>query len=257
MSADLYQLFIYGFLKQPKLVRIMKKIAMIAIVIGLAVFLTAIMALSDSSNQMTADVITLQAPHTDGGMSVEKALLERRSVRSFTNESLTLDEVSQLCWAAQGVTDDKGHRTSPSAMATYPLEVYLLAGNVTGLPSGVYHYFPQGHNLTTISLGNKIPELFNSSMGGKEDWRKGSPAVFIVTGVFERINKIPGQDLSRFVYVEAGTASENLLLEVVSLGLGATYTAGFDENKTKEYLGLKSGETPIGILPVGHKTSAT
>jgi SagB-type dehydrogenase family enzyme len=255
-SADLYQLFIYGISKQSYLARNMKKIAMIAIVIGLAVFLTAIMAMSDSSNQRTAEVITLQEPHTDGGMSVEKALLERRSVRSFTNESLTLDEVSSLCWAAQGVTDDKGHRTSPSAMATYPLEVYLLAGNVTGLPSGVYHYSPQGHNLTTISPGNKIPELFNSSMGGKEDWRKGSPAVFIVTGIFERINKIPGQDLSRFVYVEAGTASENLLLEVVSLGLGATYTAGFDENKTREYLGLKSGETPIGVLPVGHKTSA-
>jgi len=231
----------------------MKKIAMITIVIGLAVLFTAIMAQSDSSNQKTADVITLQQPHTDGEMSVEKALLERRSVRSFTNESLTLDEVAQLCWAAQGVTDDKGHRTSPSAMATYPLEIYLLAGNVTGLPSGVYHYSPKGHNLTAIAEGNKIPELFNSSMGDKEDWRKGAPAIFIVTGVFERMNKIPGQDLSRFVYVEAGTASENLLLEVVSLGLGATYTAGFDENKTREHLGLASGETPIAVLPVGRK----
>ncbi|MDD2834763.1 MAG: SagB/ThcOx family dehydrogenase [Methanothrix sp.] len=229
---------------------------MIAIVIGLAVFFTAIMAQSDSSNQMAADVITLQEPHIDGGISVEKALLERRSIRSFSDEALTLEEVSLLCWAAQGVTDDKGHRTSPSAMATYPLELYLLAGNVTGLPSGVYHYSPQGHNLTAISEGTKIPELFNSSMGGKEDWRKSAPAVFIVTGVFERMNKIPGQDLSRFVYVEAGTASENLLLEVVSLGLGSTYTAGFDENKTREYLSLESGETPIAVLPVGHKLEA-
>jgi SagB-type dehydrogenase family enzyme len=141
-------------------------------------------------------------------------------------------------------------------MATYPLELYLLAGNVTGLPDGIYHYSPQGHNLTAISNGDKIPDLFGSSTGGREDWRKSAAAVFVVTGVFERTNKIPGQDLSRFVYVEAGTASENLLLEVVSLGLGATYTAGFDENKTEEYLSLAPGETPIAIIPVGHKAEA-
>ena len=234
----------------------MRKLGMIILAVGLAVLLTAIMAVSVSSNQEASDVVKLPQPSTDGGISVEKALLERRSIRSFNNESLTIEEVSQLCWAAQGVTDDKGHRTSPSAMATYPLEVYLLAGNVTGLPAGVYHYSPQGHNLTAISMGNKIPELFNSSMGGRKDWRKNSPAVFIITGVFERINKVPGQDLSRFVYVEAGTASENLLLQVVSLDLGATYTASFDENKTREYLALASGETPIAVLPVGHKTSA-
>ena len=156
---------------------------MIASLVGLAFLLTADNSqCADSSNQEATDVIKLPQPRTDGGISVEKALLERRSIRSFSDEALTLEEVSQLCWAAQGVTDDKGHRTSPSAMAIYPLEIYLLAGNVTGLPSGVYHYSPQGHNLTTISQGNKIPELFNSSMGGKEDWRKGAPAVFIVTG---------------------------------------------------------------------------
>ena len=226
---------------------------MIVFVVGLFVLLTAIMAVSVSSKQEASDVVKLPQPRTDGGMSVEKALLERRSIRSFRNESLTLDEISQLCWAAQGITDDKGHRTSPSAMATYPLEVYLLAGNVTNLPAGVYHYSPLGHNLTLISKGNKIPELFNSSRGGREDWRKGSPAVFIITGVFERTDKVPGLDLNRFVYIEAGTSAENLLLEVVSLGLGSTYTAGFDENKTKEYLGLSLGEEPIGVLPVGRK----
>jgi len=227
---------------------------MIVFVGGLFVLLTAIMAVSASSNQEASDVVTLPQPRTDGGMSVERALLERRSIRSFRNESLTLHEISQLCWAAQGITDDKGHRTAPSAMATYPLEVYLLAGNVTNLPAGVYHYSPQGHNLTLISRGNKIPELFNSSSGGQEDWMTGSPAIFIITGVFERTNKISGQDLSRFVYIEAGTSAENLLLEVVSLGLGSTYTVGFDENKTKEYLGLSVGEETIGVLPVGRKT---
>ncbi len=235
----------------------MGKPAMIAFMVGLAFLLTAIMAVLANSSQEVSDVIDLPQPRTDGGISVEKALLERRSLRSFKDESLTLDEVSQLCWAAQGVTDDKGHRTSPSAMATYPLEVYLLAGNVSGLPEGVYHYSPQGHNLTTISLVNKISELFkvpdrfNAIRGGREDWRKGSPAVFIITGVFKRTNKLPGQDLNWLVYIEAGAAAENLLLEVVSLGLGSTYTASFDRDKIKEYLALPPGEEPIGVLPVG------
>ena len=87
-------------------------------------------------------------------------------------------------------------------------------------------------------------------MRGRADWRAGSPAVFMVTGAFDRINR-DGQDLGRFAYVEAGTASENLLLEVVSLGLGATYTASFDEAMVREYLELPENETPIAAIPVG------
>lgn len=230
----------------------MKKIGFIAIV-GLIILAVAALALSDNSKTDASGVVKLPAPRTDGGISVEKALSERRSIRSFKNGSLTIDEISQLLWAAQGITDDKGHRTSPSAMASYPLEIYLLAGNVTELPAGVYHYSPEGHNISTVALGNKIPELFGTPMNGKTDWRASAPAIFIVTGVFERVNKVPGQDLSRFVHVEAGTASENLLLEVVSLGLGATYTAGFDENKTRECLGLADGQDPIAVIPVGRK----
>lgn len=230
----------------------MKKIGLIALV-GLIILAVAAIALPGNSKMDASGVVKLPAPRTDGGISVEKALSERRSIRSFKNESLTIDEISQLLWAAQGITDDKGHRTSPSAMASYPLEIYLLAGNITGLPAGVYHYSPEGHNVSTVALGDKISDLFGTSMNGKADWRASAPAIFIVTGVFERVNKVPGQDLSRFVHVEAGTASENLLLEVVSLGLGATYTAGFDANKTRECLGLVSGQDPIAVIPVGRK----
>ena len=205
----------------------------------------------DSSKSESSNAVKLPVQRTDKGISVEKALLARRSKRSFKNEPLTLEEVSQLLWAAQGITDDKGHRTSPSAMASYPLEIYLLSGNVTGLPSGVYHYSPKENSLNVISLGNKIDELFGTSTSSKKDWRTAAPAMFIVTSVFDRIKRIPGQDMSRFAYIEAGAASENLLLEVISLGLGASFTAGFNENKTRECLGLAQNEVPIGVIPVG------
>jgi SagB-type dehydrogenase family enzyme len=236
----------------------MNKLGIIAVV-GLALLAAAAMAASEnngSSKEDASKVIKLPEPRTDGGIAVEKALKERRSIRSFGKEGLTLNEISQLFWAAQGVTDDKGHRTAPSAMARYPLQVYLLADNVTGLPSGVYHYSPQGHSLTVMMRGN-IDEYYNAT-AGFEAWIKTAPAIFVITGAIESMNQMqgiqmPSQDLSRWVYVEAGAAAENLLLEVVSLDLASTYTAGFNANKTEELLGLPNGEVPIGVLPVGRK----
>ena len=251
----------------------MRKLGLI-IIAGLVLLAVAIVAVSDNNSPSKADTskaIKLPEPRTDGGIAVEKAMKDRRSIRSFGKEGLTLDEVSQLLWAAQGVTDDKGHRTAPSAMAKYPLQVYLLAGDVTGLPSGVYHYSPQGHNLTIIAQG-KIDEYYNAT-AGFEAWIKTAPAIFVITGDLSSMNQMPairmprnqtsrnqtpgnqmpGRDLSRWVYIEAGAAAENMLLEVVSMDLASTYTAGFNANKTTELLGLPTGEVPIGVLPVGRK----
>ena len=252
----------------------MNKLGIIALV-GLALLATFVMAASENNSTIKADAssqaIKLPEPRTDGGMTVEKSLEERRSIRSFGKDGLTLNEVSQLLWAAQGVTDDKGHRTAPSAMARYPLQVYLLADNVTGLPTGVYHYSPEGHNLTIMAEGN-VDEYYNAT-AGFEAWIKTAPAIFVITGNISGMNQMPGlrpgnrtsennrtsgnqmprQDISQWVYIDAGAAAENLLLEVVSLDLASTYTAGFSANKTEELLGLPSGEVPIGVLPVGRK----
>ena len=247
----------------------MNKLGIIALV-GLALLATVVMAASENNSTTKADApkaIKLPEPRTDGGMTVEKTLQERRSIRSFGKDGLTLNEISQLLWAAQGVTDDKGHRTAPSAMAKYPLQVYLLAGNVTGLPAGVYHYSPEGHNLTILAEGN-VDEYYNAT-SGFEAWIKTAPAIFVITGDIGSANQMPGlrpgnrtsgtgnqmprQDPSQWVYIDAGAAAENLLLEVVSLDLASTYTAGFSANKTEELLGLPSGEVPIGVLPVGRK----
>ncbi len=224
----------------------------ILVLVTLTLLMLTAVAVSETSEQYASNVIKLPQPRTDGGISLQKALQERQAIKSFSNEPLTLEEVSQLLWAAQGITDDKGHRTTPSCLASYPLEIYLLAGNVTGLSAGVYHYSPQGHNLTAIASGNRIHELFSLSES-EEDWKASAPAIFIITGVFERLNKIVGKDWSRFVYVEAGAAAENMLLEVVSLDLGSALTIKFDENKTRELLGLSGGEEPLGVLPVGRK----
>jgi SagB-type dehydrogenase family enzyme len=239
-------------------------------IIGLAILSTSMIAASENGGGLrdfASKAIKLQEPRTEGGIAVAKALLERRSIRAYGSAGLSIDEVSQLLWAAQGITDDKGHRTAPSAMESYPLHVYLLAKNVTGLPAGVYRYSPQGHNLTVIAQG-RIDEYYDAA-AGTESWIKTAPAIFVITGALDALNRIPGiqpvvnqasknkrspeQDFSRWVYVEAGAAAENLLLEVVSMDLASTYTAGFDATRTEELLGLPKDEVPIGVLPVGRK----
>ena len=99
--------------------------------------------------------IVLPPPRYNSATSIEEAILKRRSVRSYQETLLTLDEVSQILWSAQGVTDEKGYRIAPSAGALYPLEVYLVAGRVDGMASGVYKYVPKDHELVNVALGDK------------------------------------------------------------------------------------------------------
>lgn len=194
--------------------------------------------------------VALPAPKTDGGISVEKALKERRSMRSPTDAPLTLENLSQLCWAAQGVTDSKGHRTAPSAYATYPLEVYVLAGRVAGLAPGLYRYRPDKHDLESLAPGDRRADLDEKAVG--QGWIGKAPALFVVAGVVQRSAKM-GEAAPRAMWTEAGLAAQGLLLEAVSLGLGSTFVGGFKPDAARAVLGLPAGEDVLGILPVGHK----
>ncbi|HWQ20069.1 MAG TPA: SagB/ThcOx family dehydrogenase [Methanotrichaceae archaeon] len=204
-----------------------------------------------TASVQSSDIIKLPEPRTDGSFSLEKALKERRSIRQFGNGSLSLDEVSQLLWACQGITDDKGHRTAPSGMETYPLEVYLVTGNISGLPAGVYHFIPDGQHMEPLMQGDLQAKFADQAVG--QGWVEMAPSIFVITAVPERMIKIAGPGSVKFVYVEGGLAAENFLLEAVSLGLGSTYVGGFDPNKTEQFLGLASGEEPVAVLPVGRK----
>lgn len=195
--------------------------------------------------------IIIPPQHTDGGIYLNKALEERRSIRTLKNDSLTLETVSQLLWSAQGITDDKGHRTAGSAFEAYPLEVYILAGNVTNLTAGVYHYIPQDHSLVQVSRGDVRAQFVNTSVVPANAWIKNAPAIFLITGNFEKVAKKGAENST--VYIEAGLASQNLMLEVVSLDLGCTYIGGFVPPKAANFLNLSKAEVPIALLPVGHK----
>ena len=126
-----------------------------------------------------SEIIKLPEPKFTSDYSVEEALLNRRSVREFSDEALSLDEISQILWAAYGVTEKLSHpaflrgglRTAPSAGALYPLDIYLVAGNVKDFPAGIYKYIADGHSLELHALGDVRSDLAMAAL--KQDFIYG------------------------------------------------------------------------------------
>ena len=193
--------------------------------------------------------VPLPAVKADAPFPLEKAMKVRRSTRALKETPVSLDAVARLAWAAQGVTDDKGHRTTPSARATYPLDVYVVAGAVTGLPAGVYRYVPATHSLEPVSQGDRRKEMVDAAIG--QAWVAKAPVSLVITATPERAREKMGGNAPRFAPVEAGLAAQDVLLEEVSLGLGGTYVGGFDSEKLRTFLGLPTGTEPWAVLPAG------
>lgn len=193
--------------------------------------------------------VALPAPSLDGKVAVERALAQRRSVREFGSEPLSLAAVSQLLWAAQGVTSPSGLRTAPSAGALYPLEVYLVAGAVSGLPPGVYRYDPRRHRLVVASKGDARAGLARAALG--QDWLAEAPVTIVLAAVFERTAKKYGKRATRYVHIEVGHAAQNVYLQATALGLGTTMVGAFRDAEVARVVGLPKDARPLGLLPVG------
>ena len=192
----------------------------------------------------------LPAPGREGSMSVEKALQERRSVRSFSATPLSLQEVSQLLWAAQGITSADGGRTTPSAGAFYPLEIFLVVGAVQDLAAGVYRYNLRLHEVDEIAAGDMRAALVSAAFD--QAWMLDAPAAIVIAAVFERTTRKYRERGKRYVAMEAGHAAQNISLQAVSLGLGTCVVAAFDDLQVREVLQLPAGAEVLNILPVGH-----
>ncbi len=186
----------------------------------------------------------LPAPKTTGNVSVEQAIHGRRSVREFAPTRLSVETVSQLLWAAQGVTDrHRGLRAAPSAGATYPLVIYLVSDE------GVYLYHPESHTLTSKRPGDVRSILASSCLG--QPWVREAPVSLVLAAVYERTTKRYGPRGERYVHIEVGHAAENIHLQAVALGLGSVPIGAFDDRRVAEILGLPAKERPLYIIPVG------
>jgi SagB-type dehydrogenase family enzyme len=200
------------------------------------------------TNQPTG-AIKLPPPRLDSPTSIESALRRRRSVREFDRKPVTLLEVSQLLWAAQGLTDLEGKRTAPSAGALYPLEVFLVAGEEGDLPAGVYRYRPQGHDLLLMAEGDKRAKLAAAAL--EQDWLADAPVTIVLAAVFERTARKYKQRAERYVQLEVGHAAQNVHLQAVALDVGTVVVGAFDDAEVKQVLSLAANEQPLCLMPIG------
>jgi SagB-type dehydrogenase family enzyme len=195
------------------------------------------------------EVIHLPQPAHDSPVSVEHTLFNRRSVRQYRNDPLTLRDISQLLWAAQGVTTERGFRTAPSAGALFPLEIYVAAGTVTRLPAGIYKYNYRDHSIFQRVDKDKRRELSRAALNQKPIAK--APAVLLICAVAERVTRTYGQRGIQYTYMEIGHAAQNVCLQAVALGMATVVIGAFRDDEVKTVANLAEDEQPAYIIPVG------
>lgn len=193
--------------------------------------------------------INLPPPSHDGQTSLEEALSGRRSIRQYSPSALNLAEISQLLWAAQGINRPGGYRTAPSAGALYPLEVYLISGEVNQLEAGIYRYEPNEHRLEQLMEGDVRSQLSKAALG--QEAIKDAPAVILISAVYQRTTGKYGRRGMRYVHMEVGSAAENIYLQAESLDLGTVFIGAFYDDQVSRVINLDPGEAPLCLMPVG------
>ena len=210
----------------------------VCVVIGAA----AVIGIGADAPVAPPQEVTLPTPVTKGTMSLEEAIAKRRSVRGFQTQALTEQQIGQLLWAAQGITDPAtGHRAAPSAMAMYPLTVYVFRSD------GVFAYEPKGHKLVRISDQDRRAEVTQPPRGGE-----AAPVTFLLTGDRSKMGSRMAAMADRFIYLEVGHAAENLALEASALGLATVTQGGINQQAAAKVLGLPETALVVYAMPVGH-----
>jgi len=248
---------------------IQKKIPILRLIILILLFSLSGCQVEPPINREIAHVLSetansqltyyLSPPETGGGISVEEALMNRRSQRNFQSKELSEEHLSQILWAAYGITEPMpdnpppggGLRTSPSAGALYPLEIYVAAGNVAGIESGVYKYIPGEHMIVRVVDRDVREELSAASLS--QAMLKDAAITVIYTAVFDRVEARYGQrGRERYVFMEIGHSAQNIYLQAESLGLGTCAIGAFTDSALSSLLMLPSDEEPLYLMPVGH-----
>jgi SagB-type dehydrogenase family enzyme len=220
----------------------MKYLVLLLIILG---FLYCVIIPGEGQEMKAQNVISLPKPETKGAMSLEETISKRRSVRSFSTKELSLKQISQLLWAAQGITEPKrGFRAAPSAGALYPLEIYLIKND------GVFHYEVKNHSIEKVSDEDVRSKIVRAAWG--QSFIGQAPVSIVISAVKSRVTNRYGSRGNRYIDIEVGHAAENLHLQAVVLGLASVPIGAFTDDEVKKILGLPRDTDPIYIIPVGY-----
>lgn len=195
----------------------------------------------------------LSQPSFAGTISLERAIKERRTIRSFSAREITEPQFSQLLWAAQGITEERGYKRSvPSAGALYPLDIYAVVGkdSVRDVEEGVYHYNPAGHSVACVLKKDIRRDVARASL--EQMWMAEAPIMLIITVQYAIITAKYRERGITYAAIEAGHSGQNIFLQGVSLGLGAGIVGAFHDEKIIRCMGIPKNHIPLLIMPIGY-----
>ena len=195
----------------------------------------------------------LPLPTWQGKISVEQAIKQRRTTRSFHSRALNLNQLSQLLWAASGTTEENGcKRAAPSAGALYPMDLYVVAGqnSVPSIEAGVYHYEPGKHQLSEVLKGDTRIAVARASLS--QMWMAGAPITMIITAEYKRATGKYGKRGIRYAMIEAGHIGQNIFLQAQALDLEAGIVGAFHDAEIIDAINIPSVHEPILLMPVGY-----
>lgn len=212
-------------------------------------------SLSSSKTQQAsaaAEEIPLPPPRTSGDVSLEEALDRRYSFREFSDKEISLEQIAQVLWAGAGIPAgvdavSGATRLPPSAGATYPTDLYLVAGRVTGLRPGVYAYNPGAHALKLTKSGDLRRDVSETALG--QSWLSTAPALVVIAGTYPRVTQRYGERGVRYAFIEAGCVAQNLCLQATVLNLGSAVVGAYYDDQLREILELPAD--PLLIVALG------
>jgi SagB-type dehydrogenase family enzyme len=189
-------------------------------------------------------IISLPKPIMNKDFSLDQAIEKRRSVRSFKNNDLTIEQISTLLWSAQGITDSKrGLRAAPSTGTLYPLQLYVAKSD------GLWIYLPHKH-----ALENRVGQDLRGALSDcclHQGAIKQAPISIVVAADYDVIAKKYGDRAMRYTHIEVGHAAQNILLEATALGLAAVPMGAFDDTAVKNLLNLPKNQVALYVLSIG------
>lgn len=208
---------------------------------------------ADGTNGRRERQMNLPKPKLTGDVSVEQAIKHRRTIRSYLSKPLTLEQLSQMFWAAQGITEDRGYkRSAPSGGALYPMDIYAIVGDngVEGLKAGIYHYDPHNHSAVLITEGDFRKDVARTALS--QMWMASAPLNLVITSEYRRITSKYGSRGERYAMIEAGHIGQNIFLQAEALGLRAGIVGAFHDNDLIRVMNIPRSHEPLLILPVGY-----
>ena len=200
---------------------------------------------------MVETLIKLPPPSHKGKLSIEEAISKRRSIRRFRAQPLSLSQLSQILWSAQGTTGTDGHRAAPSAGATYPLEIFVVVGEQTveSLKAGIYHYEVDNHSINLRRKGDLREKLAQAALG--QGFVATCPVDMVGCALFPRTTCRYGRRGERYVHIEVGHVGQNVSLQAIALGLATVMVGAFEDEEVRKVLKVDEQFKPLYVIPVG------